>query len=74
MPQSDLPEDHRGAEPHAVPVDVSKLTKILGYENVGYFSSEYLMLCTQYISIKGTKGLPQYFYSPLLFRCEFLKK
>ena len=33
---SELPEEHRGQEVHAIPLDPSKLEKMPGYENVGY--------------------------------------
>ena len=42
MATSDLPEEHVPPEPQAQPPDVSKLTRIPGYENVGYYAnSEY---------------------------------
>ena len=37
LPPADLPEDLTGPEPQSVPIDVSLLHRILGYESVGYY-------------------------------------
>lgn len=38
VPSADLPEDITGPEPQAVPLDVSTLHKVPGYETVGYYT------------------------------------
>ena len=35
MPSTDMPENHSGPEPQLVPLDLSRLHKIRGYEDVG---------------------------------------
>jgi len=37
LPSADLPEDLTGPEPSSVPIDVSTLHRIYGYETVGYY-------------------------------------
>ena len=49
LPSTDLPEDHLAPEPQPLPLDVTRLCKIEGYEHVGYhlngqYSSTYLIL------------------------------
>ena len=34
VPTTDLPEDHAPNEPQALPLDASKLHKVVGYEHV----------------------------------------
>ena len=38
VPPADLPEDITGPEPQLVPLDVSTLHKVPGYETVGYYT------------------------------------
>jgi len=38
IPSADLPEDITGPEPQLVPLDVSTLHKVPGYETVGYYA------------------------------------
>ena len=38
VPSTDLPEDITGPEPQTVPLDVSTLHKVPGYETVGYYA------------------------------------
>jgi len=38
LPSADLPEDITGPEPQLVPLDVSTLHKVPGYETVGYYA------------------------------------
>jgi len=38
IPSADLPEDITGPEPQMVPLDVSTLHKVPGYETVGYYA------------------------------------
>lgn len=38
MPATDLPEDHLGPEPQMAPVDISRLTKVTGYEGLKHHS------------------------------------
>ena len=38
VPSADLPEDITGPEPQTVPLDVSTLHKVPGYETVGYYA------------------------------------
>ena len=35
VPTTDLPEDHAPLEPQAIPLDASKLHKVVGYEHIG---------------------------------------
>ena len=52
VPSADLPEDITGPEPQLVPLDVSTLHKVPGYETVGYYAdceyriSDILLICS----------------------------
>jgi hypothetical protein len=45
VPSSDLPEDITGPEPQTVPLDVSTLHKVPGYETVGFYTDS----CAPYV-------------------------
>jgi len=52
IPSADLPEDITGPEPQLVPLDVSTLHKVPGYETVGYYAD-----CKYRISIVTFKSV-----------------
>jgi hypothetical protein len=47
VPATDLPEDVTGPEPQTVPLDVSTLHKVPGYESVGYYADSTYMFITE---------------------------
>ena len=53
IPSADLPEDITGPEPQLVPLDVSTLHKVPGYETVGYYTDcEYRIDCCPPVTSK----------------------
>jgi len=38
LPSADIPEDLTGPEPQTVPLDVSLLQRVSGYETVSYYA------------------------------------
>ena len=51
LPSTDLPEDHSADEPQRLPLDVTKLQTVSGYENAACHTqfSEYIIATSNYV-------------------------